>query len=118
MIKNSQISLLDVLLHREDGGSIQPLCTRNQHILADLYTTTPTIPGKLEVVVRSLFERLETHGSNTSLMMEEECKIMEELQANWYPKNFVENARKQMLLPKNKDRNYMEVVLEDGQVLC
>ena len=43
---------------------------------------------------------------------------MEELQANGYPKKFIESTRKKMLLPKNKDRNSKEVVLEDGQVLC
>ena len=42
---------------------------------------------------------------------------MEELKANRYPKKFIESIRKKMLLPKYKDRNYTEVVLEDGQVL-
>ena len=71
----------------------------------------------LEAVVRSLFGQVETHCSNTALKVEEECKIMEELQANGYPKKFIKITRKKMLLPKNKERNYMEVVLEDGQVL-
>ena len=66
--------------------------------------------------MRSLFGRVETHCSNTPLKAEE-CKIMEELQANEYPKKFIGSTRKKMLLSKNKDRNYMEVVLEDGQVL-
>ena len=67
--------------------------------------------------MRSLFGRVEAHCSNTTLKVEEECKIMEELQAKEYPKKFIERTRKKMLMPKNKDRNYMEVVLEDGQVL-
>ena len=67
--------------------------------------------------MRSLFGRVETHCLNTALKVEEECKIMEELQANGYPRKFIERTRKKMLMPKNKDRNYMEVVLEHGQVL-
>ena len=42
---------------------------------------------------------------------------MEELQANGYHKKSIESTRKKMLLSKNKDRNYMEFVLEDRQVL-
>ena len=72
----------------------------------------------LELVVRLLFGRVKTRCSNTALKVEEECKIMEELQANGYPKRFIERARKKMLLTKNKGRNYMEVLLEDQQVLC
>ena len=58
-----------------------------------------------------LFRRVEAHCSNTALKVEEESKIMEELQANGYPKKFIEITRKKMRLPKNKDRNYMEVVI-------
>ena len=67
--------------------------------------------------MRSLFGQVETHCSNTALKVEEECKIMEELQANGYPEKFNESTRRKMLLPKNKEKNYMKVVLEDGQVL-
>ena len=48
--------------------------------------------------------------------MEEEGRIMEELQANGYSKEFIMCARK-MLRPRNKEKNYMDVVLDDGQVV-
>ena len=67
--------------------------------------------------MRSLFGQVETHCSNTVLKVEEECTIMEKLQANEYPKKFIKRTRKKILMPKNMDRNYMEVVLEDRQVL-
>ena len=39
------------------------------------------------------------------------------MEANGYPKKFIQITRKKMLMLKNKDRNYMEVVLDDRQVL-
>ena len=60
---------------------------------------------------------METHCSNTALKVKEECEIMEELQVNEYPpKKFIESTRKKIVVLKNTDRNYMEVVLEDGLV--
>ena len=110
MEKNSQISVLDVLLHREDDGSIQTSVYRKPtHTGRYLHYHSDHPSEHLRAVMRFLFGRVETHCSNTAFKVEGECKIMEELQGNGYPKKLFESTRKEMLLPKNKDRNYQEV---------
>ena len=105
-------SILSPFLSSNDSS------TENQHILEYTYNANLTILGNIwrrwwDLCLNEWKHTVQTQPSRwkKSARSWKNCKRMHA------PKKFIESTRKKMLLPKNKDKNYMEVVLEDRQVL-
>ena len=75
-----QIPFLDVLVIRNDDGSIDTTVYRKSiHTGRYLNFHSDSPRTHLEAVVRSLFQRADTHCSNTALRVKEEFQIVIDL---------------------------------------
>ena len=92
--QNNQLPFLDILLNRQDDGSIlTSVFRKSTHTDRYLHFDSHHPQSHKQSVVRTLFSRAESLSSCPSLKSIEELHVSKALQDNGYPERFIHSSR-------------------------